>query len=173
MFGLIDRNNKEARIRCVLTVRSKNKLLPFIKKYVNTFAGNEYEESEDEEDVIMDENISIRTRIFSDCFSSYQPSDFRNMGFILKRVNHSVWFGASILHTNTIESLWYQIKLVTNNFAGLNINTIENKFNNNELKITNYIDGCICFSLLIRDFKRLKLKWNDRISYLNNYLICD
>ena len=34
------------------------------------------------------------------------------MGFILKRVNHSVWFGAGILHTNTIESLWHQIKLI-------------------------------------------------------------
>jgi hypothetical protein len=173
MFDLIDMNTKEASIRCVLTDRSKNKLLPIIKKYVNTLDGNEYEENEDDENVIMNENVSIKTRIFSGCFRSYHPIDFQNMGFILKRVNHSVWFGAGILHTNTIESLWHQIKLITNNFAGLNINTIKNKFNNNELMITNYIDGWICFSLLIRDFKRLKLKWNDRITYLNNYLICN
>ena len=115
----------------------------------------------------MDENVSVKTRIFSECFRSYQPIYFKNVGFILKRVNHSVWFGKGLLHTNTIESLWHQIKLSTNNFAGLNINKIKQKLNDNKFKITNYIEGWIYFSLLICDFKRLKLKWN------NNYLIYD
>jgi len=53
----------------------------------------------------MDEDESIQTRIFSGCFRSYQPNDFNNLGYILKRVNHSIWFGAGSLHTNTIESL--------------------------------------------------------------------
>ena len=79
MFGYIDRNIKQTRVRCVLTDRTKNKLLPIIKKYINT---KDYHMN------INDENCSIRTSIFSDCFSSYQPSDFNNMGFILKRVNH-------------------------------------------------------------------------------------
>ena len=144
----------------MLTDRSKNKLLPLIKKYVNIFDSNEYEE-DDDENVIMNENVNVKTWIFSDCFRSYQPIDFQKIGFILKRVNHSVWFGTCLLHTNTIESLWHKIKLVTNNFAGMSIKTIKNKFDNNDLKITNYIDGWICFSLLIHDFKRLKLKWNE------------
>ena len=94
-------------------------------------------------------------------------------GFILKLISHYIWIGTGILYTITIESLQYQIKLVANNFVGLNINTIKNKFNNNELMIINYIDGQIYFSRIIGDFKRLKLKWNDKIIYLKNYIICD
>lgn len=33
---------------------------------------------------------SIKTRFFSDCFSSYQESDFNNIDLILKLVSHSV-----------------------------------------------------------------------------------
>ena len=76
----------------MLTDRSKNKLLPLIKKYVNIFDSNEYEE-DDDENVIMDENVDVKNWIFSDCFRSLQPIDFQNIGFKLKRVNHSVWFG--------------------------------------------------------------------------------
>ena len=43
MFGLIDRNTKEAGICCVLTDRGKNKILPLIKKYVSNFESNKYE----------------------------------------------------------------------------------------------------------------------------------
>ena len=36
MFGLIDRNTKESRIRWVLKDRTKQKLLPNVKQYVYT-----------------------------------------------------------------------------------------------------------------------------------------
>ena len=64
-------------------------------------------------------------------------------GFILKRVNHSVSFGAGYLHTNTIESLWHQIKMITNNFSGLNIEKLKVMFNNDETSIKNYLDRWI------------------------------
>ena len=32
ILGLIDRNKKEARVKCVLTDGNKNKLLPIVKK---------------------------------------------------------------------------------------------------------------------------------------------
>ena len=71
MFGLIDGNTKDARIRCVLNDWTKNKLLPIVKKYVNT----KVDEDEDG-DIIMNENENISTRVFSDSFRSYQPNDF-------------------------------------------------------------------------------------------------
>jgi hypothetical protein len=73
----------------------------------------------------MDEDESIQTRIFSDCFSSYQPNVFKNLGYIVKRVNHSIWFDTGSLHTNTIESLWSQIKNIIQNFSGLVVDLIK------------------------------------------------
>ena len=140
MFGAIDRNTKDARIWCVLKDRTKDRLLPFVKKYINTDRG-------DQEDEIH----SIRTRVFSDSFSSYQVSDFSNLGFILKRINHSVWFGTGYLHSNTIESLWHQIKSINNNFTGLSVVKLKLMFNNDENMIINYLDGWICYSLFLRD----------------------
>ena len=64
---------------------------------------------------IIQEVTSVKTRVFSDSFSSYQVQDFSNIGLILKRVNHGS------LHTITIESLWHQKQSITNNFTGLNI----------------------------------------------------
>ena len=78
MFGLIDRQTKDARIRCVLNNRTKERLLPLVKEYINTYVDDE------------EEQYSIRTRVFSDSFSSYQINDFDNLDFILKKVNHSV-----------------------------------------------------------------------------------
>ena len=98
------------------------------------------------------------------------PNDFKNLGYILKRVNHSIWFGTGSLNTNTIESLWSKIKNITQNFSGLVVDFLKKKFNNNEIEITNYINGWLCFALLLRDFSRLKLKINDKINLINNYL---
>ena len=78
----------------------------------------------DDNNESYDENCCIKTRVFSDCFRSYQPSDFCSMGYILKQVNHSVWFGAGLLHTNTIESLCHSFKSITKNFSGLTIESI-------------------------------------------------
>ena len=93
MFGLIDRHTKDARIRCILNNRTKERLLPIVKEYINTYVD------------VEEEQYSIRTRVFSDSFSSYQINDFDNLGLILKKVNHNVWFGAVLLHINIIESL--------------------------------------------------------------------
>ena len=77
------------------------------------------------------------------------------MGYILKRVNHSVWLGYGSFHTNNIEGLWSQIKRITNNFSGLSINKINQMFTTaNEKK--NYLDGWITYSLLIRLFMTSK-----------------
>ena len=119
MFGIIDRQTKEARIRCVLNNRTKNRLLPIIKKYVYA-TPYLYEDNDDNE-----ANFSIQTRVFSDCFRTYERNDFKNMGFILKKVNHSIWFGVGLIHTNTIESFWHQIKLLTDKFNGLNLEAIK------------------------------------------------
>ena len=103
MFGLIDRVTKEARIFCVLNDRTKNNLLPLVK---NNVLSNDMNEFEDDENMEIDEEYQINTRIYSDCYSSYQVNDFLNMGYILKRVNHSVWFCYGSFHSNNIEGLW-------------------------------------------------------------------
>ena len=54
----------------VITDQTKERILPLLQKYV----ANNYGSDED------DESESIRTRIFSDCFRSYIPLDFENMG---------------------------------------------------------------------------------------------
>ena len=46
------------------------------------------------------------------------------------------------MHPNTIEGLWSKIKSLDNNFSGLNINNITNKFPSYADKI-NYLDGWI------------------------------
>ena len=74
---------------------------------------------DDEE--LSNEQLSITTIVYSGRFRSYPIEDFKNLGLILKRVNHSVWFGIWIWHTSIIESLWLQIKQITNNFAGISI----------------------------------------------------
>ena len=70
----IDLKIKDTRVFCVLKVRTKKRILPFVKKYINTIW------TDDEEDEIH----SIRKRVFSDSFGSYQESYFDNRGFILK-----------------------------------------------------------------------------------------
>ena len=64
------------------------------------------------------------TRIYSDCFQSYQINDFNNCGYILNRVNHSVWFCQRSFYTNNIQGVWSKIKRWTNDFSGLNGNVM-------------------------------------------------
>ena len=90
----------------------------------------------------MNENENISTRVFFDSFRSFQPNDFLNLGYILKWVNHSIWFGLGSLHTK-IESLWSQIKNITNNFSGLAVESLKKTFN--KIEITDYMDGWLCF----------------------------
>ncbi len=56
-------------------------------------------------------NESLKTRIFSDCYSSYQVEDFQNLGFILKRVNHFVWCGLVMVYSITTQLNLCGVKL--------------------------------------------------------------
>jgi len=132
MFGLICRATKEARIFCILNNRTKQKLLPIIQKNVVT--------NEDEDDNLS-ESFSTKTRVFSDSFTSYQVNDFKRLGFILKKVNHSVWFGYCLFHMNTVEFLWSQIKTYAHNFTGISIENLNKEINNDENQIQECLDG--------------------------------
>ena len=80
-----------------------------------------------------------------------------------------VW-GYGLFLTNSIESLWGQLKRYTNNFSGISIEILNSKFNNNENLIKEYLDGWICYALFMREIIRKKLSWNARINYLCNFL---
>ena len=91
------------------------------------------------------------------------------MGYILHRVNHSVWFGQGLFHTNSIEGLWSQIKRLSNNFSGLTINQLEN-MENHGTNIKNYLDGWICYSLFLRMIEKRKLSTLHKKNYLIDFL---
>ena len=115
MFGMISRKTKESCVYCVLNARTKNNLLPILKKNIITC---------DEKDEDLNEKYSIKTRIYPDSFSSYQSNDFKNAGYILKLVNHSVGFGYGLFHTNIVENLWNRIKNYADNFSGISIKNL-------------------------------------------------
>ena len=100
----------------------------------------------------MEEDYLVNTRIFSDCFASYQVNDFRDLGYILKRVNHSIWFGYGSFHTNNIEGLWPQKKRLTNNFSGISLKNINHMFQTDDEKIK-YLDKWISYDLFSREFE--------------------
>ena len=60
------------------------------------------------------------------------------MGFILDKVNHSIWFGKGSFHINTIEGGWFKI----NNFSSLNGNVI-NKFSLQGIDLADYFNDWI------------------------------
>ena len=79
MFGIIDPNIKETRVRCFLNnwIIEQKRLLPIVQKYVNT---NEYARN----DEILGEEQSLKTRaFFSNSFRTYQVRYFDDLGFIL------------------------------------------------------------------------------------------
>jgi len=59
----------------------------------------------------------LSTRIYSDCWRAYNKDDFKNNGFYLHRVNHSIWWGKGLFTTNTIEDLWSTLKRISNYFS--------------------------------------------------------
>lgn len=155
MFGLIDRVDKEARVFCVMNDRTKENLLPIIERNVLTNdIGN---------------NWNLKTRIYSDCYASYQPNDFEERGYILHRVNHSVWFGQGLFHTNTVEGLWSKIKRLSNNFSGITMNYV-NELQNEGINIKNYFDGWICYSLFQRHIEKNYLSTAESKIYLIDIL---
>ena len=127
----------------MLDNRRKENLLPIIEKNVYTNSNQ-----------IM--NIDFRTRIYSDCYSVYRQSDCNDMGFILHRVNHSIWFGRGSFHTNTVEGLWAAIKRITRNISGLNFKVLYD-ITKEGYDASKYIDDRICFSLFQRDVARKNL----------------
>ena len=82
--------------------RIKENLLPVIEDNIHTNYEQENEvNKEDDENIINEEAYKIT--IYSDCYSHYQKKDYKNMGYILHRVNSCVWFEQSLFFTNTIE----------------------------------------------------------------------
>jgi len=59
------------------------------------------------------------------------------MGYKLHRVNHSVWFGQGLFHTNTVEGLWATIKRLNGNFYEITFKKFEN-LESNEITSKNY-----------------------------------
>ena len=80
-------------------------------------------------------------------------------------MNHSLWFGYGDLYTNTIEGLWSQIKRLSKNFTGTSISKLNKNFKGNSEKIS-YLNGWICYSLMVREIERKTLNRNDRINLL-------
>ena len=111
MFGIYDRGTNDIRIFFVDNNRTKETLLPIIKKNVYTYY-NYIENNTDPNDEIYP------TRIFSDCFQAYQIGDFNNLGYKLYKINHSVWFGQGHFHTNSIESTWSRFPTQNLAYAG-------------------------------------------------------
>ena len=107
MFGIIDRASGDCRVFCVLDNRAKESLLPLVIQNVATIddiKGNNYNSNEELH------KYCLSTRIYSDCWSAYQFNDFKQKGFYLHRVNHSIWFGSGLFHTNNVEGLWLKLK---------------------------------------------------------------
>lgn len=117
--------------------RTKKKLLPIIKDNVYT----------------NDKDDEGRTSIYSDYFASYQIEDFKNMGFKLKKVNHSVSLGAVLFPTNNLKGLWGQIKRLSNNFSGLNFDILAN-VEKDIINIEDYIKDWFYYYIFSGDLKR-------------------
>lgn len=166
MFKLIDRQTKNARVYCVLDKRTKETLLPLIKNNIYTVDDIKVKKYNNAEEI---HNNCFSTRIYSDCWSAYQYRNFKDLGFLLHRINHSVWFGLGNFHTNTVEGLWSQIKRICSDFSGINVTSL-NYLSNNGVEIREYLDDWICFSLFFRDIERFKLNTNLKINLLINYL---
>jgi len=98
MFGIYDRGTKEVRIFYVDNNRTKESLLPIIKKNIFSNYNNLANNSDPNDEIFS-------TRIYSDCFQSYQVSDINHIGYILHKANHSIWFGQGHFHTNSIEGM--------------------------------------------------------------------
>ena len=92
----------DIRIFFVNDNRTREIILPIIKNNLYT----PFPSIVDNKD--LDSNYPS-TRIYSDYFTTYQTRDFNNMGFTLYKVNHSIWLGEGMFHTNAIEGIWSQI----------------------------------------------------------------
>lgn len=124
MFGLIDRFSREARVYCILENKTKKNFLPIIKNNVmtNDIEGEEFNNI----------NETTKTWVYSDCFQSYQPRDFKEKGYIIKGINQSIWFRFGLMNTNSIEGIWSKLKRLNNNFSGLSVSMINSNFSTDD-----------------------------------------
>jgi len=60
------------------------------------------------------------------------------------------------------------IKRLGKTFKDISINKLNESFNNDKDKIS-YLNGWICYCLMIREMERKKLDRNDRINLLYNH----
>ena len=163
MFGIYDRGTHNIRIFFVDNNRTKETLLPIIKKHVYT-PYNAIENNTDPNEEIYP------TRIFSDYFQTYQINDFNNLGYKLYKVNHSVLFGKGHFHTNSIESTWSRLKRLTKSFNGLNGNIFNTRkeFSNRE-----YFDGWICTGIFFMQCESRQLALNEKKTFLIDFIKVD
>lgn len=65
-------------------------------------------------------------------------------------MNHSVWLGFGLLHTNTVEDLWSYLKRLSNKFSGITFDTLD-KLEKDGKNPSDYIDDWIYYFLFLRD----------------------
>ena len=81
--------------------RNLEVLMPLVIN--NVYTNNDLSEYNSREEISL---YSLSTRVYSDCWAAYNEKEFsKNEGYILHKVNHSVWFGSGLFHTNNIEGL--------------------------------------------------------------------
>ena len=68
-------------------------------------------------------------------------------------MNHSVWLGFGLLHTNTVEDLWSCLKRLSNQFSGITFDTLD-KLEKDGKNPSDYIDDWIYYFLFLRDINR-------------------
>ena len=111
----------------------------------------------------------MKTRVYSDCYAVYRESDFTARWFLLHRVNHSVWFGFGLFHTNTVEGLWSCLKRLSNHFSGITFDTLD-KLEKEGKNSSDYIDDWICYFLFLRDINRSNLDDVKALKFLSKIL---
>ena len=88
IFGIIDLATKECRDFIVLDNRGKETLLPLFIKNVATYY--DIIEMEHRYNAYL-HRYFLSAHVYNDCWRAYNPIDFKNNGFYLLRINHSIW----------------------------------------------------------------------------------
>ena len=71
-------------------------------------------------------------------------------------MNHSVWLGFGLLHTNTVEDLWSCLKRLSNQFSGITFDTLD-KLEKGGKNPSDYIDDWIYYFLFLYNINRANL----------------
>ena len=153
MFGIVDRATYEIKVFLLIT-KTKRNSIAYSKKNIYSICKMIH----DNKDI---NHVMVATKIYTDCWQSYQGKDFNEMGFILHKVNHSICLGKGSFHINTIEGGWFKI----NNFSGLNGNVI-NKFSLQGIDLADYFNDWIFTALIFIKTEHLAFAENKkRISF--------